>query len=263
MTNKKRIFAVLSYSGLLLSAVSLCAESPRPLLALGFEDVDNAKSVFGNWVYTVPEGRHGHGGMGGQERFTPNPLNAYSGTLMMWAKLEKRAPQSAFHHRLFNLGNTSLGISGAYSTIAPYGGWKATYAKHTVIETGDWHHWALTWRGTERRFYIDGELVLTAEGSDLAGDAPPYFLLRFHDYETAWVVDDLKLFGESLSPEHIITERDTPVIHDVIGRDGSPSRPQELQDGGLGDTALPIPFTPHPVTYGPEQLVANPTMTLA
>gem|GEM_PF-4979552 len=228
----------------------------QPVMALGFEELETAKGVFGNVV--AAEGRHGQGVTGWQERFTPNPLSPAAGTLMMWAKLERRAPLSGFQLRLFTLDNVSLGISGGRSEIMHYGAWKVTYSKAgNVIETGDWHHWALTWEGTDRRLYIDGELAMSAEGAVMEALKPPHLLMRFHDYETAWAVDDFKIFDVALSAEQIVAERDIPVVADIVPGKAAAGTKNTID----GDRDVAATFMPHPVTFGAEQLVANPTMS--
>ncbi|MEM6755749.1 MAG: LamG-like jellyroll fold domain-containing protein [Planctomycetota bacterium] len=76
---------------------------------------------------------------------------------------------------------------------------------NTQLTTGRWYHLAVTWDGSQVKFYIDGELDRTASKTGTVGtdDRDVYIGARASTDQTDGLLDDIRLYDRALSAEEV------------------------------------------------------------
>lgn len=232
--------------GLVLAGAAY-ADTPAPVMAVGFENQDNVKRLFGAAAQTIP-GRTGKG-FGGVRAGLKNPITGEQGTFMGWLRLEERNPASGFQYRWIRLSDKQVGPLGSTNFPSWYGVDEKSKGA-VLIELGDWHHWACVWNGLKCQLYVDGSLI--QEGNlKKAFNGPPPIDLVLAEGATRWTIDDLKIYSQALTSEQIAAVRDQVITGDIIPGE-APSKAQAVEK------AVQLP-PPCPVVYGEQQLMENPT----
>ncbi|MFA6293536.1 MAG: LamG-like jellyroll fold domain-containing protein [Victivallales bacterium] len=227
------------------------ADTPAPVMAIGFENQENVKRFFGAAVQTMPA-LHGKG-LGAARTGLKNPITGEQGTLMAWLKLEERNPGGAFQYRWIRLSDRQVGPSGSSNQPFWYG-LDAQDKGQVLVELGDWHHWACVWNGVKCQLYVDGRLVLLGDLKKPFNGPPPIDLMLVEG-ATRWVIDDLKIYSQALTAEQVVAARVQADSGDIAPGE-TPAKAQ-----AVGKTA-PAP-APCPVAYDERQLVENPTFAPA
>jgi len=242
----RRLFRyfVLALCGLMLAGIAH-ADTPAPIMAIGFENPDMVKQVFGAGAQLVP-GRQGNGLAGG--RFTlKNQASAEQGTFMAWLKLTERNPRGGFQLRWLRLDKTQIGPLGG--TYRPQWFGLSEPAKvATLIEAGDWHHWACVWNGMKCRLFLDGIQVQEGELKQPFA-TPPVIDMLLVENGSRWVLDDMQIYAQALTAAQIISVRDQTIAGDSV--------PRLLLPEGKPIATAGAP-SPCPVAYDERQLVVNP-----
>ena len=88
------------------------------------------------------------------------------------------------------------------------GSWHATnYTTDIASLNGDWHHMAGTFDGTELKFYLDGEMVLSSAFSGTIGTATHSVTIGENSQATGrffdGMLDDARIYNEALSQDQI------------------------------------------------------------
>lgn len=245
-------------------AASVAAEPEGLTLAVGFDHPDRTAAWFQGQT-GMAEGRRGQGLAAGQptlgNEVAKGAYHGAEGTLMAWVKLVRRPPGGHVRRwtKILTANRVDLGVQGdaaayaAYDQPAASGNAAMTRRARTLVETGDWRHWAFTWGGG-RRLYLDGQLVLEAE------QAPPFGQTARIDLVASeggaeWVIDDVMMFDRALSAGEVRRAMGRTVVSDFAA---GPSGTRAA--GALAEAQDAPEVTRLAVAYDPAvQQVANPT----
>lgn len=216
------------------------ADEPAPVVAIGFENAKTVQSFFGGTGQTV-SGLHGKGISGLKGGGANSPVSADKGTVMAWVKLARLNPSGISENSWLLIGGERYGLQG--NTRKP------SDKDPLLVEIGDWHHWAVVWRGTQRQLFIDGKLVTGKDGNAAFADAPRIQLV-LEDNGTLWEMDDFKMYAEPLTDAQIASARDRGVANDLF--------PGVKPVAGVELVAEK--FKPLPDLFGKDQIVVNPAL---
>jgi Concanavalin A-like lectin/glucanases superfamily len=129
-------------------------------------------------------------------------------------------------------GNSGYALSARYTSAPPAGivadaGTLKSVSGPSALKTGEWSHLALTSDGTALRLYINGSLISSATAiSAKATNAPLEVGHSFLGGYFAGLVDEVRLYNETLSESQIQTDRDT-----AVGLDQTPVAAYSFDEG--------------------------------
>jgi Concanavalin A-like lectin/glucanases superfamily len=154
-------------------------------------------------------------------------------------------------------GNSGYALSARYTSTPPAGiaasaGTQKTVASPSALKPGEWAHLAVTSDGTTMRLYVNGHL--TANAPTISAKATNAALEIGHSFLGGYfqgLIDEVRIYSETLSESQIQTDRDNPV----------PPAPQEvttavLDTGTSSEKVSNVPITAN----GTETIVYSLTI---
>jgi glucose/arabinose dehydrogenase len=145
---------------------------------------------------------------------------------------------SSFYTYKLEAGGEVKGVPEGFISDAP---WSWEDAEDTkVLPNGAWSHIALTYDGTNMRFYVNGVLVSTRIAAKPTVDG---LKLLIGAYKTTnfyeGLIDEVRIYNRALSAAEIGTDMNTAVVSSGPGDTTPPSQPANLTaTGSLGKVTL-------------------------